>query len=355
MLDSACLDKIIDRFRVIGTRLNTGTERSDSLSQLARDYDKLAPLVEKILCMRRYESETLALTKMISDSTTEHEIRLLAEEELGDANRKLCELQHEISLMLLPKHTIDDSNAILEIRAGTGGNEASLFVGDLFRMYARYSQIQGWDVEVISSFTEELGGYKEIIAEISGLGAFHKLKFESGVHRVQRIPTTETNGRIHTSTATVAVLPEAEAANIVINNSDLKFDTYKASGAGGQHVNKTDSAVRVTHIPTGIFVAMQQHRSQHQNKEKAMKVLFSRLHQNELKKISSNRATSRKSQVGSGDRSERIRTYNFPQGRVTEHRLKLTLYKLSQILMGESLGEIVDALVADNQAKVLAS
>ena len=264
-------------------------------------------------------------------------------------------LEQQIKLALLPKDAMDERNVILEIRAGTGGDEASLFAGDLFRMYERYAAKQGWKVEVISASEGTMGGYKEIIAEVRGRGVFAKLKFESGVHRVQRVPDTEASGRIHTSTATVAVLPEAEDVDIAINDGDLKIDTLRSGGAGGQHVNKTESAVRVTHLPTGIVVMMQEDRSQHRNRAKAMAVLRSRLYDFERQKKDAARAAERRGQVGSGDRSERIRTYNFPQGRVSDHRINLTLYKLPQIVEGEALGEIIDALVTEHQAELLAA
>jgi len=262
-------------------------------------------------------------------------------------------LEHEIKLALLPKDAMDERNIILEIRAGTGGDEAALFAGDLFRMYERHAAKQGWKVEIISASEGSMGGYKEIIAEIRGRGAFAKLKFESGVHRVQRVPDTEASGRIHTSTATVAVLPEAADVDVAINEADLKIDTLRSGGAGGQHVNKTESAVRVTHIPTGIVVMMQEDRSQHRNRAKAMAVLRARLYDFERQKRDAERAAERRGQVGSGDRSERIRTYNFPQGRVSDHRINLTLYKLPQVIEGEALGEIIDALVTEHQAALL--
>jgi peptide chain release factor 1 len=264
-------------------------------------------------------------------------------------------LEQEIKLALVPKDAADERNVILEIRAGTGGDEAALFAGDLFRMYERYAAKQGWKVEIISASEGSMGGYKEVIAEIRGRGAFAKLKFESGVHRVQRVPDTESSGRIHTSTATVAVLPEAADIDVMINETDLKIDTLRSGGAGGQHVNKTESAVRVTHIPTGIVVMMQEDRSQHRNRAKAMAVLRARLYDFERQKRESERAAERRGQVGSGDRSERIRTYNFPQGRVSDHRINLTLYKLPQIIEGESLGEMIDALVTEHQAALLAA
>src|ERR671924_245946 len=264
-------------------------------------------------------------------------------------------LEQQLKLALLPKDAMDERNVIIEIRAGTGGDEAALFAGDLFRMYERFAAKQGWKVELVSASEGSMGGYKEVIAEIRGRGAFSKLKFESGVHRVQRVPDTEGSGRIHTSTATVAVLPEAEDVDIAINEADLKIDTLRAGGAGGQHVNKTESAVRVTHIPTGIVVMMQEDRSQHRNRAKAMAVLRARLYDAERQKQDAARAAERRGQVGSGDRSERIRTYNFPQGRVSDHRINLTLYKLPQVIEGEALGEIIDALVTEHQAELLAA
>jgi len=281
-------------------------------------------------------------------------MRAIAAEERPALEARRAKLEQELRVALLPKDAMDDRNVILEIRAGTGGDEASLFAGDLYRMYERYAAKQGWKVEVISASEGSVGGYKEIIAELRGRGAFAKLKFESGVHRVQRVPDTEASGRIHTSTATVAVLPEAEDVDIIINDADLRIDTMRAGGAGGQHVNKTESAIRVTHIPSGIVVTMQEDRSQHRNKAKAMAVLRSRLYDHERQKHDAARAAERRGQVGSGDRSERIRTYNFPQGRVSDHRINLTLYKLPQIVEGEALGEIIDALVTDHQAALLA-
>ena len=261
----------------------------------------------------------------------------------------------ELKLLLLPKDPNDEKSVILEIRAGTGGDEAALFAGNLFRMYERYAAKQGWKVEIVAASEGSMGGYKEIVAEIRGRGAFARLKYESGVHRVQRVPDTEASGRIHTSTATVAVLPEAQDVDVAINDTDLKIDTLRSSGAGGQHVNKTESAVRVTHIPSGIIVMMQEDRSQHRNRAKALAVLRTRLYDLERQKQAAARAAERRGQVGTGDRSERIRTYNYPKGRVSDHRINLTLYKLPQILEGEALGEIIDALVAENQASQLAA
>jgi peptide chain release factor 1 len=282
-------------------------------------------------------------------------MRAIAAAERPELEARRASLERELRLALIPKDAMDERNVILEIRAGTGGDEASLFAGNLFRMYERYAAGQGWKVEIMTASEGSMGGYKEIIAEIRGRGAFAKLKFESGVHRVQRVPDTEGSGRIHTSTATVAVLPEAQDLDLAINESDLRIDTLRSGGAGGQHVNKTESAVRVTHIPTGIVVMMQEDRSQHRNRAKAMAVLRTRLYDFERQKLDAARAAERRGQVGTGDRSERIRTYNYPQGRVSDHRINLTLYKLPQILEGEALGEIVDALVAEHQAAQLAS
>jgi peptide chain release factor 1 len=289
---------------------------------------------------------------MLADKGTDRELRDLAEADLPDVEERIEALQKEIQILLLPRDAADERSVILEIRAGTGGDEAAIFAGDLFRMYGRFAASRGWKVEVMSASEGEAGGYKEIIAGISGRGVFAQLKFESGVHRVQRVPATEAQGRIHTSAATVAVLPEAEDIDIEIRPEDIRIDTMRASGAGGQHVNTTDSAVRITHLPTGIVVT-QAEKSQHQNRARAMQVLRARLYDMERSRADEERSESRKSQVGSGDRSERIRTYNFPQGRVTDHRINLTLYKLDRVIEGE-LDEIVDALVADHQSKLLA-
>jgi peptide chain release factor 1 len=282
-------------------------------------------------------------------------MRTMAAAEKPQLEQRRAALEQEIKLALLPKDAMDERNVILEIRAGTGGDEASLFAGDLFRMYERYAAKQGWKVDVISASEGTMGGYKEIIAEIRGRGAFAKLKFESGVHRVQRVPDTEGSGRIHTSAATVAVLPEAAEVDVNIADEDLKIDTLRSGGAGGQHVNKTESAVRMTHIPTGIVVMMQEDRSQHRNRAKAMAILRARLYDHERQRQDAARAAERRGQVGSGDRSERIRTYNFPQGRVSDHRIDLTLYKLPQVIEGEALGEIIEALMTEHQAELLAA
>jgi peptide chain release factor 1 len=312
-------------------------------------------VVEAVRSYRAAQRELDDLTALIADPATDPEMRAIAEAEKPEVEARRGELEQELRLALLPKDAMDERNVILEIRAGTGGDEAALFAGNLFRMYERYAAKQGWKVEIVAASEGSMGGYKEIIAEIRGRGAFARLKYESGVHRVQRVPDTEASGRIHTSTATVAVLPEAQDVDVAINDTDLKIDTLRSSGAGGQHVNKTESAVRVTHIPSGIVVMMQEDRSQHRNRAKALAVLRTRLYDLERQRQDTARAAERRGQVGTGDRSERIRTYNYPQGRVSDHRINLTLYKLPQILEGEALSEIIDALVAENQAAQLAA
>ena len=327
----------------------------DTYVKLSREFAELAPIVETVKNYRSIVAEIDGLDALVADSATDPEMRAMAAAERPQLEQKRAALEREIKLALVPKDAMDDRNVILEIRAGTGGDEAALFAGDLFRMYERYAANQGWKVEAISSSEGTMGGFKEIVAEIRGRGAFAKLKFESGVHRVQRVPDTEAAGRIHTSTATVAVLPEAAEVDIDIDDDDLKIDTLRSGGAGGQHVNKTESAVRVTHIPSGIVVMMQEDRSQHRNRAKAMAVLRARLYDFERQKRDAARAAERRGQVGTGDRSERIRTYNFPKGRVSDHRINLTLYKLPQVIEGDALGEIIDALVTEHQAELLAA
>ena len=339
------------RFGEIEARMSEGPA-ADVYVRLASEYSELQPVVGKIREYEKATAEVTDLRALLNDRATDREMRELAEMELPEAEERVEALEQDMQVLLLPKDAADEKSAILEIRAGTGGNEAALFAGDLFRMYERYAAAKGWKVEVLSASEGEAGGFREIIATVSGRGVFSKLKFESGVHRVQRVPDTETQGRIHTSAATVAVLPEAEEIDIEVRPEDIRIDTMRASGAGGQHVNTTDSAVRITHLPTGLMVTSSE-KSQHQNRAKAMQVLRSRLYDMERQKADSERSADRKSQVGSGDRSERIRTYNFPQGRVTDHRINLTLYKLEQI-MGGDLDEIIDALTADNQARLLA-
>jgi peptide chain release factor 1 len=328
---------------------------TETYVKLSREFAELSPVVEAVNSYRAAQNELDGLTSLIADPSTDSEMRSIAEAEKPELEARRAELEHRLRLALIPKDAMDDRNVILEIRAGTGGDEASLFAGDLFRMYERYAAKQGWKVEIVTMSEGSMGGFKEIIAEIRGRGAFAKLKYESGVHRVQRVPDTEASGRIHTSTATVAVLPEAQEVDAAINEADLRIDTLRSGGAGGQHVNKTESAVRITHIPSGIVVMMQEDRSQHRNRAKAMAVLRTRLYDLERQKQDAARAAERRGQVGTGDRSERIRTYNFPQGRVSEHRINLTLYKLPQIMEGEALGEIIDALVAEHQAAQLAA
>ncbi|AHK03972.1 MULTISPECIES: peptide chain release factor 1 [Rhizobium/Agrobacterium group] len=339
------------RFGEIEARMSAGPA-ADVYVKLASEYSELEPVVKKVREYEKAVSEAAGLQALLADKTTDKDMRDLAEMELPEVEARIGELEKEMQVLLLPKDAADEKSAILEIRAGTGGSEAALFAGDLFRMYERFASAKGWKVEVLSASEGEAGGYKEIIATISGRGVFSKLKFESGVHRVQRVPETEASGRIHTSAATVAVLPEAEDIDVEIRPEDIRIDTMRASGAGGQHVNTTDSAVRITHLPTGLIVTSSE-KSQHQNRAKAMQVLRSRLYDIERQKVESERSADRKSQVGSGDRSERIRTYNFPQGRVTDHRINLTLYKLDRMIEGE-IDELVDALIADYQAGQLA-
>nr|WP_325264150.1 peptide chain release factor 1 [uncultured Rhizobium sp.] len=339
------------RFGEIEARMSEGPA-ADVYVKLASEYSELQPVVTKIREYEKTLAEVADLRAMLVDKATDREMRELAEMELPDAEERIEQLEKDMQILLLPKDAADERSAILEIRAGTGGNEAALFAGDLFRMYERYASAHGWKVEVLSASDGEAGGFREVIATVTGRGVFSKLKFESGVHRVQRVPDTETQGRIHTSAATVAVLPEAEEIDIEIKADDIRIDTMRASGAGGQHVNTTDSAVRITHLPTGLVVTSSE-KSQHQNRAKAMQVLRSRLYHMERQKADSERSADRKSQVGSGDRSERIRTYNFPQGRVTDHRINLTLYKLDRMMIGE-IDEVVDALISDYQAGQLA-
>jgi peptide chain release factor 1 len=353
MLPEQKLDALLARHRMIESELASQVTPATYV-RLSREFAELGPVIEAIKAYREVTDEIADLETLLADASTDAEMRALAAGEKPALEQRRTALEQEIRLALLPKDAMDERNVILEIRAGTGGDEASLFAGNLFRMYERYAAKQGWKVEMISASEGAVGGYKEIIAEVQGRGAFAKLKFESGVHRVQRVPDTEGSGRIHTSTATVAVLPEAEDIDVTVNEADLRIDTMRAGGAGGQHVNKTESAIRLTHIPSGIVVFMQEDRSQHRNRAKAMAVLRSRLYDFERQKYDAARAADRRGQVGSGDRSERIRTYNFPQGRVSDHRINLTLYKLPQIVEGEALGEIIDALITEHQAALLA-
>jgi peptide chain release factor 1 len=345
------MDQLVKRFDMLEAQMAAGPE-PEAYVKLASEYAELEEMAGKIRALRAAEKEIAELEAMVADKSTDRDMRSLAEAELPDLEERVEGLQRDIQLLLLPKDVADDRNAILEIRAGTGGDEAALFAGDLYRMYERYAASHGWKVELVSASEGEVGGFKEIIAAVSGKGVFAHLKFESGVHRVQRVPATEASGRIHTSAATVAVLPEAQEVDIEIRNEDIRIDTMRASGAGGQHVNTTDSAVRITHLPTGIVV-VQAEKSQHQNRARAMQILRARLYDMERSRAAQERSESRRLQVGSGDRSERIRTYNFPQGRVTDHRINLTLYKLDRVMLGE-LDEVVDALIADHQSRLLA-
>ena len=349
-LPQAKLDALLDRFTMVEAELQRQLP-PEQFVKLSREFAELEPVAQKVKAYRGVETELKDIEALVDDP----DMREMAAAEKPMLEAKRDALTEQLRIALLPKDAMDERNVILEIRAGTGGDEASLFAGDLFRMYERYAAKQGWKTEIMTASEGTKGGYKEIVAEISGRGPFAKLKFESGVHRVQRVPDTETQGRIHTSAATVAVLPEAEEVDIEIKPDDLKIDTMRSQGAGGQHVNKTESAIRITHIPSGVVVMVQEERSQHKNRAKAMAMLRSKLYEAERTKLDSARAADRKEQIGSGDRSERIRTYNFPQGRVTDHRINLTLYNLPKVIEGEALGEIIDALVAERQAALLAA
>jgi peptide chain release factor 1 len=348
------LDLILRRHQEISARLAEGASGAQ-YSGLSRELNELDPVVAAIESFQSKEKERADLATMLREPDLDPDIRAMAEAELAAVEAEAEAMSKAIQIALLPKDAADEGSAIIEVRAGTGGDEAALFAGDLFRMYVKYAEQKRWKFEILSSSEGTAGGFKEIVAEISGRGVFARLKFESGVHRVQRVPTTETQGRIHTSAATVAVLPIAEEADFVINEADLKIDTYRSSGAGGQHVNKTESAIRITHLPTGVVVAMQEERSQHRNRTKAMALLRSRILDAKNQKLDADRAQERRCQVGSGDRSQRIRTYNFPQGRVTDHRINLTLYSLYRIMEGEGLEEIIDALTSERQAEQLAA
>ena len=344
------LDRILERFAGVEHALSSGAT-GEAFVKNSKDYAELSPMAKGAAALKAAYAERDGLDEMAASGG---EFAQMAEAERPVLNETIEKLEQEMRILLLPKDQADERNVILEVRAGTGGDEAAIFAGDLFRMYQRYSMWKGWKVEVISSSDGEHGGFKEIIANIFGQGAYAHLKFESGVHRVQRVPATETQGRIHTSAATVAVLPEAEDVDIKIEDKDLRIDVYRSSGPGGQSVNTTDSAVRITHIPTGLAVAQQTEKSQLKNKNAAMKLLRARLYERERERIDSERSATRKDQVGSGDRSERIRTYNFPQGRLTDHRINLTLYKLPEIMEGPALEDVVRALVTDHQANLLA-
>ena len=348
------LDRVLTRHQELQDLMASAEPPSpEEFARLSKEFSDLTPVVEAIGELCRAKDETADLATLIAEPETDAEMKEMAEEEFAQLKEKVPELEEKLQVMLLPKDLADNKNAILEIRAGTGGDEAGLFAANLFRMYQRYAENRKWKFELLSLNETGIGGYKEAIASISGPGVFARLKFESGVHRVQRVPDTESSGRIHTSAATVAVMPEAEEVDIKVEEKDLRIDVFRASGPGGQSVNTTDSAVRITHLPSGIVVSQQDEKSQHKNKAKAMKVLRARLYEAGRQKAAAERAETRKSQIGSGDRSERIRTYNYPERRVTDHRIGLTLHKLDRMMDGD-LDEVIDALTADDQARRLA-
>ena len=348
------LDRVLARYDELRAVLSSGGVDAQSFTRMSKELAELSPVVESIQALRTARTEMAQVSAMKDDAGADAEMRALAEEEFYTLKDKVPQLERDVQIMLLPKDEADEKNAILEVRAGTGGEEAALFAAELFRMYERYAALRGWRFETMEINETGLGGFKEAVATITGRGVFARLKFESGVHRVQRVPATEAGGRIHTSAATVAVLPEAEEVDVHIEEKDLRIDVFRSSGPGGQSVNTTDSAVRITHLPTGIVVSQQDEKSQHKNKAKALKILRARIYDREREALDAERAASRKSQVGSGDRSERIRTYNFPQGRVTDHRINLTLYKIEKVMEGEALDEVVEALIASDQAARLA-
>ena len=348
------LDRLVSRWETVQGTLALGADQ-ETYVRLSREFAELDPIVATINALRAALREREGLQHLIDDPASETDVTALAEEEIGPLDTRIEELERQLKVQLLPKDSADEKSAILEVRAGTGGEEAALFAADLFRMYQRYADAHGWKVAIISASDSSTGGYKEIIANITGKGVFARLKFESGVHRVQRVPETEAQGRIHTSAATVAVLPEAEEVDIKIDEKDLRIDVFRASGPGGQSVNTTDSAVRITHMPSGLVVSQQDEKSQHKNKAKAMKVLRARLYDLERAKLDAERSQTRRSQIGTGDRSQRIRTYNYPQGRVTDHRIGLTLHSLDLVLEGRGLDEIIDALITEHQTSLLAA
>lgn len=347
------LDKILERVKDLSDKLSSGLS-GEEFVKVSKDYSELEGIAEKISTYKKALNDLAGVQELLAEKGLDSETKEMAEEEQASLEKEVEKLELQVKIALLPKDEADNKSAIIEVRSGTGGEEAALFAADLFQMYQRYSAIRGWKFEILSISENGIGGYKEASASIKGDGAFARLKFESGVHRVQRVPQTESSGRIHTSAATVAVLPEAEEFDIKIEDKDLRIDTYRSSGAGGQHVNTTDSAVRITHIPTGLAVAIQDEKSQHKNKAKALKILRSRLYEEERKAREDARASTRKEQIGSGDRSERIRTYNFPQSRISDHRITLTLYKIDEILREGKLDELIDPLIADDEAKRLA-
>lgn len=352
MIPTEKIEALIDRFERVEAEMSSGAS-ADDIVRLSKEHGELKEIVEKAREFKSLHQQIRDLQEMSEGDDAD--MAALAREELTELKEREPELEQALQVLLLPRDKADDAPVILEVRAGTGGDEAAIFAGDLFRMYQRYASLHGWRVEVLSMSESEIGGYKEIQASIKGDGVFARLKFESGVHRVQRVPATETQGRVHTSAATVAVLPEPEDVDIDLKDSDLRIDVFRASGPGGQSVNTTDSAVRITHIPTGVVVIQQDEKSQHKNKAKAMQVLRARLYEAERARVDAERAAERKGMVGSGDRSERIRTYNYPQSRVTDHRINLTLYKLDEIVAGDALGEVIDSLIAQDRADRLAA
>ncbi|MBL6935947.1 MAG: peptide chain release factor 1 [Alphaproteobacteria bacterium] len=351
------LEKVLLRHRELGEMMSAQGAADDpaAFARLSKEYSDLTPVAEKIEVLKKARAEMADLEEMAADAEGDEEMRAMAKEEGAALKGRIPDLEQELQVLLLPKDAADEKNAIIEVRAGTGGEEAALFAANLFRMYQRYAENHGWKFEIMNLSETGIGGFKEAIASISGRGVFARLKFESGTHRVQRVPETESGGRIHTSAATVAVLPEAEEVDVTIEDKDIRVDVYRASGPGGQSVNTTDSAVRITHIPTGIVAQCQDEKSQHKNRAQALKVLRARVYEAERQAAEDERADMRRSQVGSGDRSERIRTYNFPQGRVSDHRINLTLHKIEQIMEGEGLDEVIDALTAEDEAKRLAA
>ena len=349
------LGRVVSRYDELAKTMSAeGKVNPQEFAKLSKEYSDLTPIAQSIVALQKVKSELADVDAILSDTSADAELKKMAESERQTLKEKLPDLEQKVKVLLLPKDEADAKNAILEVRAGTGGEEAALFASDLFRMYQRYAENHGWKFEVMSISETGIGGFKEAIASISGRDVFARLKFETGVHRVQRVPATEASGRIHTSAATVAVLPEAEEVDIAIEDKDLRIDVFRSSGPGGQSVNTTDSAVRITHIPSGIVVSCQDEKSQHKNKAKGMKILRARVYDAERAKLDAARAAQRRGQIGTGDRSERIRTYNFPQGRVTDHRVNVTLYKIDKVLAGEALDEIIDALINEDQATKLA-